>query len=145
MVELFEEYWWLVFPLAGFAFGGFGMWLNYRRSRDAIELIKLYAQQGKEPPPGLINAVSRGGAFDAWALEEADWTGERPRRRDRRYRDVEKLMTYTALTVGFGWAAWWGGEGPTRLAFGVVAFVMGMMAVSSLVILLLKRRDREGR
>lgn len=144
MVGLFEEYWWLMFPLIGFAFGGFGMWLNYKRSRDAIELIKMYAQQGKEPPAGLINAVSRG-SFDGGAVEAADWTGERPRRRDRRYRDVEKLMTFTALTIGFGWGAWIGGEGPTRLAFGIVAFVMGMMAVTSLVIFLLKRRDREER
>ncbi|WP_150131406.1 hypothetical protein [Caulobacter mirabilis] len=142
MVDLFEKYWWLLFPLMGFAFGGFGMWLNYKRSRDALELIKMYAQQGKEPPAGLLAAVSRGGAYDA----QEDWTGVPARRgrRERRYHNGERLMTFTALAVGFGAVAWWGGEGPTRLAFGVVALVMGVMAVGSLIILLVQRRDREG-
>lgn len=139
MEDLFRDYWWLLFPFMGFAFGGYGMWLNYRRSRDALELIKTYAAQGKEPPPGLIQAVS--GDFP-----EDGWENRRAARRDRRfgpYGEVRRLITFSALAGGFGFAAWWAQDGNVQLAFGVVAFVMGAMAVGSLLLVFLQRNGRE--
>lgn len=140
-MELFEKYWWLMFPLAGFAFGGFGMWLNYRRSRDALDLIKTYAAQGKEPPEALLRAV-RGGDWEDWN------TGWEPRRSERRalrsgaYGEARRVITFGALALGFGLAAWWSGDENVRLAFGVVAIVMGFVGLGSLVIAILAFKNR---
>ena len=44
-----HSYWWLIFPIMGFAFGAFGMWMGYRVHRDRMDLMKTYAAQGKDP------------------------------------------------------------------------------------------------
>ena len=53
------QYWWLMFPLAWFVGAGWNSWLNYRRQRATIELVKSYADAGKEPPAELIRALER--------------------------------------------------------------------------------------
>ena len=54
MEDLFRDYWWLMFPLFGFAFGGWSRFLAYRSQRDHIELLKTYAASGREPPPEVV-------------------------------------------------------------------------------------------
>ena len=51
MEDIFRSYWWLLFPIGFFVFGAWDRWLAYRRSRDHLDLIRTYADQGKEPPP----------------------------------------------------------------------------------------------
>ena len=57
----FFSFWWLIFPLMGFVFGGFGMWMSHRRSQQALDILKTYAEQGKEPPPEVMQAIHGGG------------------------------------------------------------------------------------
>lgn len=138
MGDLFDHYWWLLFPIMGFAFGGFGMWLNYKRSRDALDLIKTYAAQGKEPPEALLRAVAGG----EWG---GDWDSRRSERRAWRagpYGEIRRVVTFAALAFGFGVAAWWTGDENVRLAFGVVAIVMGIVGLGSLVIAVLGFQNR---
>lgn len=54
MKDLFSEYWWLIFPLSWMAIGVFQGWLRYRARRDALDVLKSYAQAGREPPPELV-------------------------------------------------------------------------------------------
>ena len=58
MVYFFSSYWWLLFPIGFFVFGAWDRWLAYKRSRDHLDLLKHYAQQGKDPPPELVRNVS---------------------------------------------------------------------------------------
>jgi hypothetical protein len=57
-MDLFREFWWLLFPLCGGAFGLFRTWLAYRARRDALDLIKTYAAAGREAPAALIARLS---------------------------------------------------------------------------------------
>ena len=57
MVPIFFSFWWLIFPVMGFVFGGFGMWMGHRRSERALDILKTYAAQGKEPPPEVLAAI----------------------------------------------------------------------------------------
>ena len=41
MEDLFRSYWWLLFPMAWFVFGGFSSWLNYRKQRETLKLLKI--------------------------------------------------------------------------------------------------------
>ncbi|GAA0635134.1 hypothetical protein [Brevundimonas lenta] len=59
MEDLFRSFWWLMFPLAWFVFGGFQSFLNYRRQKDALNLIKTYADKGQEPPEQLLKVLDR--------------------------------------------------------------------------------------
>jgi hypothetical protein len=55
--QFWFAYWWLLFPLAGMAYGAFGMWLNYKRSYQAMEVLKAFAANGREPPAEVMAAL----------------------------------------------------------------------------------------
>jgi hypothetical protein len=54
MQDLVRSFWWMVFPLSWIAFAGYQRWLADRARRDAADLLKTYAQAGREPPPELL-------------------------------------------------------------------------------------------
>ena len=49
--------WWLIFPLIGFGFAFWSIWLSHQRQKAAIDLLRTYASQGKDPPPELVKAL----------------------------------------------------------------------------------------
>lgn len=58
-VTLFNQYWWLLFPLA---FGLFGLTrtiLRDEESRRILSLIRSYTDQGKDVPPELLALLKR--------------------------------------------------------------------------------------
>lgn len=129
MEDLFRSYWWLLFPLSWFVIGGWNSWLNYRRSRDAMDVMRQYAAQGKEPPPELLKTFNE-------PLDDDDWD-DRPRRRRYyrgRYRGPwpARLVLFVVLCAGFGYAAYTDMYGAGE-AFTIVSFVMGAIALSVLV------------
>jgi hypothetical protein len=71
-----DRHWWLIIILAAFAvpivqaiFEPWNRYLRYRRQRDAMETLRVYAAQGREPPPAVLAAL--GGSctvpVGAWA------------------------------------------------------------------------------
>lgn len=104
MFHLWWSFWWLVFPLAFFLFAAWDRWLGYRRSRHALDLMKSYVAQGKDPPPELMRDVRQ----DAEG-EDADWRGPwryRYRRAWRygRYWQWRGAIITAAVAIGF-WVA----------------------------------------
>ena len=144
MDTLFREYWWLIFPLSWFVFAAYQSWLSYRANRDTLDLIKTYAQSGREPPPELLAKLSK-----RWNegddLDGGDEDDTRARRRhDRRYRrhgTWSRVALFGCLCAGFTFASVSDlyQAGP---AFVIVAFVMGALAVSSVVSILVDRGPR---
>jgi hypothetical protein len=57
MSATFRDFWWLIFPVMSFAFAGLNRWMRYKRQHDAIELLRTYAANGREPPPEVLNLV----------------------------------------------------------------------------------------
>jgi len=73
MTHFWYDHWWLLIPLgalaiplAGIAMGAFATWQHYLSRNRALDTLKVYAQQGKEPPAELLRAV--GG--------RSDWRGQ---------------------------------------------------------------------
>ena len=59
-----DRYWWLVIILAALAvpivnavFQPWRDFLRYRRQKDAIEALKVYAAQNRDPPPEVLDAL----------------------------------------------------------------------------------------
>lgn len=125
MEDLFRSYWWLLFPLGWFIAGGFTSWLNYRRQRDAIGIIKSYADAGKEPPAELLKLLNRPIDSDDELLAYAKSEG-----RPTNYWSLVGL--FGVLAAGFGYA-WWTDVAGAGFAFGIVALTMGAVAVWSLI------------
>jgi hypothetical protein len=127
MEDLFRSYWWLLFPFSWFVIGGWRSWLNYRSNRDTLDLIKSYAQSGREPPPELLARLNQ---RDAYGDDD-----DRPRRRyrgDSRYGGWYQVVLFGVLCMGFTYAAVTDFYG-NGSAFVIVAFVMGALSLATLV------------
>ncbi|MDP3748655.1 MAG: hypothetical protein Q8Q88_16575 [Phenylobacterium sp.] len=138
MQDVFHSYWWLIFPLAAFAFGAWDRWLAYSRSRAHLELIKTYAAQGKEPPPELMKRIQEEEDDD----EESDWSGlgrrhRRNSKRHSRHDDIRRVIFTGALAGAFWIAAEAslinGTEGPFRLVALILVCISGATLLSVLV------------
>jgi hypothetical protein len=57
--SLFSAYWWLLFPLGWAIFRLVRLSLDHKRAGQALELIKTYADQGKEIPPDLLKVLQQ--------------------------------------------------------------------------------------
>jgi amino acid permease len=144
MEEMFRQFWWLIFPLSWFVFGAYQSWLSYRANRDTLDLIKTYAQAGREPPPELLAKLSKRWN-DGDDLDETDEGEERSRRRHhrryRRHNSWSRVALFGCLCAGFTFASVTDlyEAGP---AFVIVAFVMGSLTVAFAVSILVDRGPR---
>ena len=131
MVELFQSFWWLLFPLGWFVFGGFNAMVNYYRQKNVLKIIKTYADRGEQPPEALLKIVEQ--PLD----DRHEYT------QNRRTDDGNgfSVVLFGIMAVGFGYASWSNMYGAGD-AFLIVAFVMGALAAASLVSSLLGRRRR---
>ena len=127
MEDLFRSYWWLMFPLAWFVFGGFSTFLNYRRQKDTLKLIQTYAEKGQEPPAALLKVLER--PIDDSGMWEAS-SGERAGRPgDGSWFSV---VLFGVMAGGFAYASWSDIYGASD-AFLIVSFVLGALCLASLV------------
>ncbi len=129
--HLFESYWWLVFPLFWMVAGVIGNITNYRHKSDMLKLIKSYADQGKDPPPALLDAIR---SDEARAHDYDGYYGRRRWRRNH-YRGGWwwQVAVFASMATGFGYFGYYGG-GPQvfialALAFGVAATVLTILGV----------------
>ncbi|MBO9557993.1 MAG: hypothetical protein J7515_05330 [Caulobacter sp.] len=144
MEDMFRQFWWLIFPLSWFVFGAYQSWLSYKANRDTLDLIKSYAQSGREPPPELLAKLSKrwndGDEGDEPDDGDDRWRRRRYRRH-RRYHGWSRVALFGCLGAGFLFASITDlyQAGP---AFIIVAFVMGALAVSAAVAILVDREPR---
>lgn len=144
MEDMFRQFWWLIFPLSWFVFGAYQSWLSYRANRDTLDLIKAYAQSGREPPPELMAKLSKRWN-DGDDLGEVDDDDDRFRRRHRRrhwrQHTWSRVALFGCLCAGFTFAAVTNlyDAGP---AFVIVSFVMAALAVAAAVSILVDRGPR---
>ena len=133
MEDLFRSYWWLLFPLAWFVFGGFSSFLNYRRQQDTLKLIQTYAEKGQQPPEALLKVLdqpidgSRDGGFSRGRSEDGHWFS---------------VVLFGVMGAGFAYASYADIYGAGE-AFLIVAFVLGALCLASLVSALMGRRRGE--
>jgi hypothetical protein len=124
--RFWEEHWWLIIILAVFAtpivqalFEPWRRYLLYRERRDAIEALKTYASQGREPPAEVLDALAarrwRWRPRDAHATSgglgaSASSGADRWERNVERWRRREPLRRWNgaifaaAITAGFAYA-----------------------------------------
>lgn len=129
MADLFHSYWWLLFPLGWIVASAFSSFLNYRRHQRTLDLIKVYAEKGQEPPPELLKVLDK--PIDADTEFFGAATSEGRPAQARNYWSLFGL--FAVLAGGFAWAAWSGTFGGASWPFSIVALTMGAVAVWALV------------
>lgn len=50
-------YWWLIFPLGWGSIAMLRIWIRHRQTLAILELMKVYIDQGKEPPAALVERL----------------------------------------------------------------------------------------
>lgn len=149
MQAFWTDYWWLIFPLGFLLIAIIDRWLAYRRSRDALEVIKAYAAQGKEPPAEVLRAMGvsapvsmapapgedvEAGAYRAMA--------RRRRRHYVRHSEWRTAIYSAALALAFWLASEFADVGAAE-AFRLTALILAAIAAASaLVALVVTRLDR---
>ena len=128
MEDLYRGYWWLLFPLFGFAMGGWNSWLAYRKQQAAIELIKTYAANGAEPPAQLLETLDRPARTNSGF--GAGGKG--------REGHIYSVVMFGVMAAGFTYAAVTDLFG-VGSAFVIVAVVMTALALASLATLFVTR------
>jgi len=143
MEEMFRQFWWLVFPLSWFVFGAYQSWLSYKANRDTLDLIKSYAQSGREPPPELLAKLSKrwNDGDDGDEPDDGDDRWRRRRYRRHRRHGWSRVALFGCLGAGFAFASI-SGLYDQEPAFAIAAFVMGALAVSAVVSILVDREPR---
>ena len=161
-MDLFwQQHWWLILILAVLAApimqaicAPWGRYLQYRERRAAIDALKVYAAQGREPPPEVIDALAPGrwrrraraaaanvggaamGAAMGAADAASDLDGWQTRRWDR-WRRREPLRRWNgaifgvAITAGFAFA--WQTMHKDNELFLVVAIIAGAMTIAAVL------------
>ena len=126
--ELFRDFWWLLFPIFGMSMGLWGMSSSERRSREVMNLIRSYVDQGKEVPPELLR------------MAQSDWEAPSRSPQPPQQANLWTFFTFAAIAAGFtvGWcyirAEEW------SFAFLVVAVTFAVLALGALIITITSRR-----
>ena len=135
MEDLFRSYWWLLFPLGWFVSIGFSSLLNYRKQKDALQLIRTYAERGEQPPEALMKVLDR-------PIDAENESRAYPSSSGRSQGSVFSLVLFTMLGAGFGFASY-ADIYEAGDAFLIVAFVMGALAAATLASLIFSRSRRD--
>ncbi|ATC31670.1 hypothetical protein CA606_04475 [Caulobacter vibrioides] len=59
MADLFQAFWWLLFPVVFSAMGAFRLWLDWRARLELTQTLRAFAENGLEPPAALLNQLNR--------------------------------------------------------------------------------------
>jgi len=128
--EFFRDFWWLIFPLFGMFLVLTGAFKDEARANKAMDMIKSYVDQGKDPPPELLRLAG---------VEEA--SSKQPQGRNS---GAWTFIVFTALAAGFG-AGWYflvrGGDDDVAFAFATVTVTMAVLALGALLILIFGRKS----
>ncbi len=127
--QWFASYWWLIFVFFWPVMGIIGSFSHYRHRSEMLKMLKSYADQGKDPPAALLDAMK---SDDRRGYDD-DYYG---RRRWRRYRGGGwgGTVAFAAMAAGFGYAGYYGhlgGEAGT--VFTALAIAFGIAAAAMLV------------
>jgi len=165
-MDYYWGFWWLIFPVGFFVFRAWVHWLSYQRSRHALEVMKHYAAQGKDPPPELVAQVQQDaygyyGYRGLWGRRRY-WRGDPPWDggpapdpahpasplgppvwRGRSYWDWRAALVLGAIAAAFWIASEYGYVPEADGAFRFVAVILTAVAVANLALALIFSRPRD--
>jgi peptidoglycan/LPS O-acetylase OafA/YrhL len=114
----------LILPLAGVLLGALAIWKSHQRESRALDVLKIYAERGAEPPEGVLEALLN-------------------RRRRPRGSEWALFALYATLAAGFGLTALYTFLRHHRgeWGLGLPGLIFLALAISSYVQAVRGRRD----
>lgn len=137
--RLFTGFWWLIFPIGWMIGQAVRLWMRHQRVQHALDLIKSYADQGKEPPPLLLEALRQ------------PEPGTRAEKMNRPGYMWIPFFLFVGLTFGFVFFAIFGSDrasaadSSVRTPFVFVALIMAGLAAGFLASIVSAHKERKNR
>jgi hypothetical protein len=78
-------------------------WLQQRTKIRSIEVLKIYAEKGHEPPASVLEAVNR----ISWPFPTNTPPPPKPMRDQSRGEHLSHLAGSWSLAIGSGFVIWW--------------------------------------
>lgn len=129
--EFFASYWWLMFPIGGMLMGLVGMITHYNHRNETLKILKSYADQGKDPPAALLDAL-RTDEDRAY-----DWRYSRRYGRCGPWNTWRRVVVWGALAAGFSYAGHYTQMGEANGIFSALGVAFGIAAAASLIFALI--------
>lgn len=130
MADLFRQFFWMIFPIFGMGFAAFAVWNEFSRQKKALEVLKVYAEKGTEPPESVVAVLTRAS------------TG---RRGGSNSNPFAQAAYFGVMAVGFAGLTTWFAFHPNlwifTTGFAICGFALAALAASSLVQGLTTRRS----
>ena len=125
MADLFREFFWIIFPVMGMGIGAFAIWNEFSRQRKALDVLKVYAEKGAEPPASVLEVLNRASSSRG-AIRRQNSNG------------WGRFVFFLVMGVGFAGVAVWSAQGGPRMivfvmSFSIIAFSMAAIALRELV------------
>ena len=137
MVDLFQQYWWLLFPFFWFISAGWHSMMRYKRTQAKIDLLKTYAASGKEPPADLIASL------DKPDYGRSDYSDDDYGSRRRGRGGPFLVVLFAGLSGVFAYTGYSGWLGNVDTEFYFVAMIMGVLSVAFLVSTIFKSGSKD--
>ncbi len=131
MADLFRQFFWLIFPIFGMGMGAFSIWNEFSRQKKALDVLKVYAEKGQEPPESVMQVLGRAST----------------RGRDRGRSGWPQAVFFGVLGAGFAGLAIWSYVGGRSFGFQIgwilAAVAMGALCASNVVAALTAPRQND--
>jgi hypothetical protein len=128
----FSHFWWLIFPLFWMIFALAWGWSRHTRANRALDIIKSYADQGKDPPPELVRNL-QGDMVGDGGCGPYGWRYSPERR-------LHRAFVFLALAIAFGVLMFWNyddnGHWHRHFGFLIPTVIFAALAFSNFLSLL---------
>ena len=129
--DIFRQFFWLIFPVFGMCIGAFSIWNEFSRQKKALEVLKVYAEKGQEPPESVMQILGQAST-------------RHPRRRGA---SLSAATFFGVLGAGFAALAIWtyanAGPYPFTMGWTIAAIALGALCASNLVGALTAQRQND--
>ena len=126
MAELFENFWWLLFPLGFFVFMGWNSFMSYKQTKAKIDLLKTYAAAGKEPPASLVESLDK-----LESRDRSDWHNQSGSENSHG-GNAFLVVLFLGFSAVFAYEGYSGLIGMGEVAY-FVSMIMGVLAFAFLI------------
>jgi hypothetical protein len=131
MLEISEEFWWVLFPIGAVMAIGWSQWVSYMKAKAVLEALREYSKAGREPPEHILEGLEQPGSAGLGLIQLGSVRTT--------FGTIQRLVIWASMAVGFEVGSFTVKEQSVSETLRVVAIVLACLTVASLAVLAMRR------